>query len=678
MGNVQSIRSASSPGGGEEVDLEIDDTSNVRQLHDGDTGAPILVLSRDNDLIESIRKAAPRGTPVSKSPDLDQAAETLPTLRPGVLVADTASTNDVAGMVAQLTQHFPELVVVVAGKREDSAALMQLTAAGRIFRFLLTPLSHGQTKLTLEAAVQQHTDLVNSSNRKSTASADDGGSKSYVKGYLALGGALIVVIGGIWFAVSSMTGEPEAPPAQAAQQQQPQSALGDTPDPLKAELALAKEAFDAGRYLEPAGESALDLYRSALAVDPNSQAAKDGIRDVTDKVLERAEAALLEEKLEDAIKNIEYARDIDPSHPRLSFFDTQIGRERERIKLTQAQEVGTKVRALLNTANSRMAQGSLVTPANANARDSLAEARRLDPTDPNVAQAIRDFGTRAADDARTALAAGRVDEAQALAQAARQLGTAGAALAQVERQLAEARAANAQRAPQGAVASTGAAASPANRRPGQNAPAPAAGANPNDALAATIQQKTSSGQLIDPRGESARDLLNQLKSADPSHAQIDELSRALSTRLLDSGKQAMNAKAYERSQQLLTASREVGARYNEAALADAERQLQQALADQAFDRNIVSAGSLKRTRTVNPEYPQAAAKRKLEGWVELVFTVTANGSVENVEVRNASPADVFEEAAVKAIRQWRFEPVERNGERVAQRAMVRLRFAAQQ
>jgi TonB family protein len=44
-------------------------------------------------------------------------------------------------------------------------------------------------------------------------------------------------------------------------------------------------------------------------------------------------------------------------------------------------------------------------------------------------------------------------------------------------------------------------------------------------------------------------------------------------------------------------------------------------------------------------------------------------------VRNASPADVFDDAAIRAIRGWRFKPVERNGERVSQRAMVRLRFA---
>lgn len=78
---------------------------------------------------------------------------------------------------------------------------------------------------------------------------------------------------------------------------------------------------------------------------------------------------------------------------------------------------------------------------------------------------------------------------------------------------------------------------------------------------------------------------------------------------------------------------------------------------------------------MNPVYPESARKRGVEGWVELAFTVMPNGTVDDVEVRNASPADVFEDSAVRAIRQWRFEPVERNGEKIAQRAMVRLRFA---
>lgn len=648
MANAHPARSTTSSGH-EEVNLEIDDTQNLKQLGDETPHPPILVLSRDAGLVETVKKAAPRGTPVTTAPDLDHVAEKLSNLKPGVLVADTASTADIAGMVAQLTQHFPELVVVVAGKREDSAALMQLTAAGRIFRFLLTPLSHGQTRLALEAAVTQHLDLAAAGNRLSSATSSDGSGKNYVVTYGALGLGLVVIIGGIWFGVSRMTREPATPtavqtPATAEQ------GIPDKPDPVKAELALAKEAFDQGKYLEPVNESALDLYRSALSLDPNSEDAKAGIRSVVDKILEKAEAALVAEHLEEAIRNIETARDIDATHPRLAFLDTQVARERERLKLSQAQEVGTKVRTLVAQATDRMQSGKLITPAGGSARDALVDARKLDPTDPNVAQGIRDLGNALAEEARKSVAAQKYDDAQQYLTAARQLGAAGANLATVERALADA---------------TRAASAP---RKAQNA-GPTA-----DDLVATVRQRMTEGKLIDPTGESARDALNALRSAAPNRPEVEELSKALSARLLDVGKQAMNAKAFDRSAQLIAGARDVGARYNEAAIAQAERDLTLAREQQ----NVVSASMLKRTKMVPPVYPAAALKKGIEGWVEVSFNVTQNGTVEDVEVRNSSPAEVFDDAAVRAVRQWRFEPVARNGVIVEQKAITRLRFSPAQ
>jgi TonB family protein len=655
MANAQHTRSAH--GTADEVNLEFDaHRTGADEAHH----PPILVLSRDANLVETVKKAAPRGTAVAPAPDLDHVAGKLSDLKPGVLVADTASTADVAAMVAQLTQHFPELVVIVAGKREDSAALMQLTATGRIFRFLLTPLSHGQTRLALEAAVTQHQDLLAQGQRMSAASAAGGGEKkNYVMTYGALAAGLLIVIGGIWFGVNKFTGEPTPPPAA----QQPAPAAGqpggvpEKIDPVQAELALAKEAFGQGKYEQPAGDSALDYYRSALALDPNSQAAKDGIRSVVDKILERAEQSLTSEKLEDASRNIELARDIDPAHPRLAFLDTQMARERERIKLSQAAEVGAKVKALVNQANDRMQNGRLITPPNASARDALVDARRLDATDPNVVQASRDFAALATEEARKSLAAGDLQAAQNYVNVSRQMGSGSAALAAVERQRSDA-----------TKAATAAAAPAAARR---TTPANAA----SDPLVADVRQRLSEGKLIDPPGDSARDLLVNLRNTAPTRPEVEELSKQLTTRLLESGKGATAAKAFPRAEQLIAAARDIGARYNEAAIAQAEKDLTAAREANALATNIVSANSLKRTRTVQPVYPEQARKRGVEGWVELAFTVMPNGTVEDVEVRNASPANVFDDAAVRAIRGWRFEPVERNGERVAQRAMVRLRFA---
>jgi len=671
MANAQHSRSSGHGNTQDEVNLEIDDSQSMRQLEEGHQ-PPVLVLSRDTNLVETVKKAAPRGVPVAFAPDLDHVAEKLSNLKPGVLVADTASTADVASMVAQLTQHFPELVVVVAGKREDSASLMQLTAAGRIFRFLLTPLSHGQTRLALEAAVKQHLDLSAAGERLSTGSAGgEGGSKNYVMTYGALTAGLLVIIGGIWFGVSKFTGDSDVRPVvnQSAPGAMQPSGVPERPDPVKAELALARDAFSQNRFIEPQGESALDLYRSALALDPENQEAKAGIRSVAEKILERAEAALLAERLEEAIRTIETARDIDSTNPRLAFLDTQVARERERLKLSEKQEVGSRVRTLLGAANDRMARGRLLLPNNGSAKDALLEARRLDPTDPVVVSTIREFSSKLTDEARKSLAAGKLDEAQGYVSGARQMGSAGSALAAVERDLAEA-----VRAASRSSSGSGPSTASSQRR----SSTPAAGSGPNiDSMVAEVRQRLTEGKLIDPPGDSARDALAALRTAAPNRPEADDLARTLSNRLLDSGRQAMAAKAFERSAQLIAAAKDVGQRFNGGAISQAEADLAAARDATAAQTNIVSAAALKRVRMVSPTYPDAARKRGIEGWVELAFTVQTNGTVDQVEVRNASPADVFEDSAIRAVRQWRFEPVVRNGERVEQRAMVRLKFSQQ-
>lgn len=74
---------------------------------------------------------------------------------------------------------------------------------------------------------------------------------------------------------------------------------------------------------------------------------------------------------------------------------------------------------------------------------------------------------------------------------------------------------------------------------------------------------------------------------------------------------------------------------------------------------------------VPPLYPHRAAKRGLEGWVKVEFTITTQGRVKNAHVLEASPKGIFEHAALRAIARWKFKPkivnklaVERLGEQV--------------
>jgi TonB family protein len=89
--------------------------------------------------------------------------------------------------------------------------------------------------------------------------------------------------------------------------------------------------------------------------------------------------------------------------------------------------------------------------------------------------------------------------------------------------------------------------------------------------------------------------------------------------------------------------------------------------------DVVSASTLTRTHTITPIWPQSASG--IGGWVLLRFTVLPNGAVADVEVQQSSPAGVFDASAVEALRQWKFEPVQREGKKIAQRAEIRINYA---
>jgi protein TonB len=65
---------------------------------------------------------------------------------------------------------------------------------------------------------------------------------------------------------------------------------------------------------------------------------------------------------------------------------------------------------------------------------------------------------------------------------------------------------------------------------------------------------------------------------------------------------------------------------------------------------------------VAPEYPELARTARLEGRVILQAVVHKDGTVSQVEVLNCNRPDLgFEQAAVEAITQWRYEPARQNG-----------------
>jgi protein TonB len=78
---------------------------------------------------------------------------------------------------------------------------------------------------------------------------------------------------------------------------------------------------------------------------------------------------------------------------------------------------------------------------------------------------------------------------------------------------------------------------------------------------------------------------------------------------------------------------------------------------------------------VDPDYPPRAQQRGIEGYVDLEFTIGPTGSVLDPRVIGASPTGIFDDAALRAVRRWRYNPKVESGVAVSRTGVrVRLRF----
>jgi len=75
---------------------------------------------------------------------------------------------------------------------------------------------------------------------------------------------------------------------------------------------------------------------------------------------------------------------------------------------------------------------------------------------------------------------------------------------------------------------------------------------------------------------------------------------------------------------------------------------------------------------VEPDYPEAARQQQIQGSVELEVGIGTDGAVEQLKVMSGPPA--LGQAAMDAVKQWRFKPRTVNGQAAEMQTTVRLNF----
>ena len=600
----------------------------------------LVVLTADDAFLQTLREAVGGARRLWHVPSPDKVSDLLVAGEVGIVVLDVQSLHEGARVfVEQIKRQFPDLVLVAAGHRDDESALAGLISAGLVYRFIHKPMSPARAKLFAEAAIKKYEDqrrrAAETPPRKPAAPLN----RAWIFGGVAA--ALLLVAAVAWIAHRNNS-EDSVPLAETAKPAAVESPL----------VARAAAALSANRLTEPAGDNALELYLQLQARNPADAKARAGLAEVRERLLARAENSLLEERLDEAAAAIDTARKSGVEAGRIAFLSAQLAKSRDQIKAAQAQvQQQTRARteskpeedrvtALLNLAAQRSTEGRLIAPERDSARYYIQEALRADPQNAAALDAKRTLAARLLEEARSDI--DRRDFAQALVVIE---GAAGIAV-------------------------------PANIEAAQTllgAARKQVEADAKSQLLKNANERLLQDRLIEPANDNAKYFYLTLKQLDPNNPALASVLQDLGTRLTAKARRALVLGQADAAKSWLDEAAAVS--FSSAETSSAQHDLDAAVAKQNFMTNLVPASQLTALKTVQPSYPARAEKNKIDGWVDVEFTVAEDGKVKDASVRAVSIPGVFEESALKAVSQWRYKPVLRDAKPVPVRSVIRVRFA---
>jgi TonB family protein len=510
----------------------------------------VVVLTAEQEVLLSIKGAVGDRNPVWRARTAEEAADLLVTGRCGVLVVDTAAVSQQADtLIEQIVQQFPDVVVCVAGTRDDEPLLAPLISNGLVYRFMHKPASARRAGMFLQAAIRRHIE------RRDGKDAGDPllpllrglqrPTAGMPRGYLALIGVIAValtlpfLLGEDTDAIATV--QVDAAPVTIAPRKLTTTGRAD---PV---LSRARAALQAGRLEAPEGRNALDLFQAVLLAQPDQPEALASLARTVELLLARVQQ------------------------------EADAGRETEAVRLVQ--------RVLTVVPDHRGAQ---------------ALARKLDPGD----TPSRQLSSEQEAEVEAMLAADDAAYVAADRSPPRTLEEIEAALAALPGPVSRV-AAQAGTQPEAAQAVP---------------TAPVVRPDP-------LRPRVINPQSTLPRVRTyAREPVNTLPIAGTSRSSLRPKPEPAAER------------------------------------------------DAPIAPGIVAADSLDRVVAREPVYPAQALRNGTRGWVELEFTVASNGAVRDVEIVAAEPRGVFDGAASEAVAAWRFRPRVVNGQPIAQRSKVTLRF----
>jgi TonB family protein len=186
-----------------------------------------------------------------------------------------------------------------------------------------------------------------------------------------------------------------------------------------------------------------------------------------------------------------------------------------------------------------------------------------------------------------------------------------------------------------------------------------------------FERAMDASRLLTPVDQSAKHYIEEMVAAKPDHELTQRAQLRLAGEFLSRAKQSLEALDTEAAAIWIDEAEGLGADPEGVRGARSSLAFQLVAMESA---KPVPASALKVATYVAPEYPQRALERRLEGWVDVEFTVGTDGGTQDVTVVSASHDSYFRKEATAAVEKWRFEPRIFMNRPIEQRSYTRIRF----
>jgi periplasmic protein TonB len=641
----------------------------------------VLLVTEDESLWPQVGADLGSGLLLKQLDSIDELINSTPSGQAAIVLWDARNHPDPAGVLSRLHLHSSRYAIVALDEASSADPWTLPIQHRQVVAHVGVPIVNSILAGVLDSAQEEVNSRLALLGDGSALPAAASGSPK--KPWLVPAVIGVVVVAAVGAYMLMRGGSPDVKPGPAA----PTSQRAAPPAPAAKSPAEADEKVDAliekaqqamidRHFIDPLAGSALASYREVLIIQPDNGEARQGLQRLSEILIARVQSALDDRKFDVALQFLETARSIDANDKRLAALDEKIASLRAELGPAQilaalnaqnfdraAQLIDEAARAkalpaaklaqlrdevhrrrddfevnrLLKLVDARMQQDHVIDPHNDSALYYLDQAKQAGAAGAALQGQVQEVQKRLTQMAHSAIQQRNFNDAERVLAELHTLGASQASLNGLQRDLNSAR----------------------SQQAAQKADQPQ--------YLELAQSRLTQGKLTDPDNDNALYYVNQLRSTDPKNGALAQISGALQAQILERSRAALDAGDTEKSEALLQKAASLGASADLDALNDKIRQRKA-----GGDVLQMPEQSLTRINKLDVQYPARALQTNVEGWVEIGYTVGADGSVSNVQILNSSPPRTFDASASKAVTHLRYKPVIQNGKAIAVGTQVRI------